>query len=183
LEGLVKQGSFRSDLFFRLSIMPVFLPPLREREGDIELLVQGILADLAQQHGLAPCSVDAPTLRRLEQHAWPGNVRELSNVLQRAVLLHDGDSLTLDLGGFGTQPEPTPGEADATRAPCDSALSFHHARALAVADFEARFVRSALAASEGNVSLAARQVGKERRSFGRLLKKYGIDRANFASAA
>jgi DNA-binding NtrC family response regulator len=176
LEDLVRRGSFRSDLYFRLSIMPVFLPPLRERAGDIQPLVEGILRNLADQHGLVPCRADAAALRQLERYHWPGNVRELANVLLRAVLLQDGQSGSIgpELLSLPTLPAADDGRAE---------LSFQHARAQAMADFEAHFVRRALAASAGNVSLAARRVGKERRSFGRLVKKYGIDRADFDLAA
>ena len=179
IEGLVQRSAFRSDLFFRLSIVPVFLPPLRERTGDVKLLVESFLRGLAEQYGSGQRRIDDASMRRLERYPWPGNVRELANVIHRIFLLAESDRLTLPPGALS----PIEGEAEGLPASmADLAESFQLARAQALADFECRFVRRALAESAGNVSLAARRAGKERRSFGRLLKKHGIDRADFASA-
>ena len=180
IEGLVRSGAFRSDLFFRLSIVPVFMPPLRERAGDVRFLVDNILHALAQQHGGGPRRIDEASLRRLEAHAWPGNVRELANVVQRLFLLADGDGLTLAADALGA-PDGEGSATSGSSAGMDE--SFQLARAQALAEFECRFVRRALSESAGNVSLAARRSGKERRSFGRLLKKHGIDRVDFGSAS
>ena len=179
IEGLVRSGAFRSDLFFRLSIVPVFMPPLRERAGDVRLLVDNFLRTLAKQHGGGPRRFDEASLRRLEAHPWPGNVRELANVVQRLFLLADGEGLTLAADALGA-PES---DGAATSASGAMAESFQLARTQALAEFECRFVRRALSDSAGNVSLAARRAGKERRSFGRLLKKHGIDRVDFGSAS
>ncbi|MBC7732240.1 MAG: sigma-54-dependent Fis family transcriptional regulator [Bacteriovorax sp.] len=179
IAGLVRSGAFRSDLFYRLSIVPVFMPPLRERAGDVRLLVDNFLRVLARQHGGGPRRIDEASLRRLEAYAWPGNVRELANVVQRLFLLADGDSLVLAADALGA-PE---GAAEAASMGAVAMVeSFQLARAQALAEFECRFVRRALSESAGNVSLAARRSGKERRSFGRLLKKHGIDRVDFGSA-
>ena len=179
IDDLVRSGAFRSDLFYRLSIVPVFMPPLRERPGDVRLLVDNFLRVLARQHGSGPRRIDEASLRRRETYPWPGNVRELANVVQRLFLLADEDSLTLPPDALGT-PE---GDAEAaSMSAVAMAESFQLARAHALAEFECRFVRRALSESAGNVSLAARRSGKERRSFGRLLKKHGIDRVDFGSA-
>jgi DNA-binding NtrC family response regulator len=180
IEGLVRSGAFRSDLFFRLSIVPVFMPPLRARAGDVRLLVNNFLGALAQQYGGGPRRIDEASLRRLEAYAWPGNVRELANVVQRLFLLADGQDLTLAADALGAIEDD--GAATAGNG-ADMAESFQLARAQALAEFERRFVRRALSESAGNVSLAARRAGKERRSFGRLLKKHGIDRVDFGSAS
>ncbi len=180
IEGLVRSGAFRSDLFFRLSIVPVLMPPLRERAGDVRLLVDNFLRALVQQHGGGPRRFDEGSLRRLEAQAWPGNVRELANLVQRLFLLADGAGLTLAPDALGASES----EGAATSAgDAGMAESFQLARAQALAEFECRFVRRALSESDGNVSLAARRAGKERRSFGRLLKKHGIDRVDFGSAS
>ncbi|MBS0445334.1 MAG: sigma-54-dependent Fis family transcriptional regulator [Proteobacteria bacterium] len=178
LEQLVQQGAFRSDLFFRLAIVPVHLPPLRERAGDVALLATSFLRGLAEQQGGGPARIDPETLWRMERYPWPGNVRELANVMQRAFLLADGDCIRLAPDALGDDDHASGGGAG--RDPM--AASFHAARAQALADFERRFVCRALAESAGNVSLAARRSGKERRSFGRLIKKHGIDRAEYGTA-
>ena len=182
IEGLVQRGAFRSDLFFRLSIVPVRLPPLRERDGDVKLLAESFLRGLADQHGSGPRRIDAASLRRLERYHWPGNVRELANVIQRAFLLADDECLTLDSDALGPLGARAEGAEAGGAGASGMAASYHLARAQALADFERRFVRRALEESAGNVSLAARRSGTERRSFGRLLKKHGLDRGNRASA-
>jgi transcriptional regulator with GAF, ATPase, and Fis domain len=184
LEQLVQSGAFRSDLFFRLAIVPVHLPPLRERDGDVQLLADSFLRGLVEQHGGGPRRIGVESMRRLGSHSWPGNVRELANVIQRAFLLADGDCLNLAPDALGASDGGHDGmhDVDADELSRMDA-SFHLAREQALADFERRFVRRALAESAGNVSLAAKRAGKERRSFGRLLKKHGIDRAEYGATA
>lgn len=175
IETLIKGGQFRSDLYFRLSVVPVSLPPLRERPGDVRLLADSFLHSLTAQHGGGPRRIDEATMQRLERYGWPGNVRELGNVIQRAFLLSESACLAIEPGGLG--------DVDTADHGHGLEVSFHRARAQALLEFECRFVRQALAQSAGNVSLAAKRAGKERRSFGRLLKKHGINRADFEAAA
>jgi transcriptional regulator with GAF, ATPase, and Fis domain len=178
LEECVRCGAFRRDLFFRLSVVPVHMPPLREREGDVRLLAEAFLRTHASQDACGPQRIDADTLRRLERYAWPGNVRELANVIQRAFLLAEDDCLML--------PPDALGLAGATAEAADDGSnslsgSYRVARRQVIADFEQRFVKRALAESGGNISLAAKRAGKERRSFGRLLKKHGIARSAYGA--
>ena len=108
LAAMVKSGAFRADLHYRLSVVPIRLPPLRERPGDIPALVEHFLQKHAARHRVAPPSPDAATLARAQAHAWPGNVRELENVVERAVVL----------GRFELpQTEPAPQPATSTPAP------------------------------------------------------------------
>ena len=172
---MVKGGQFRSDLYFRLSVVPVSLPPLRERHGDVRLLVDDLLRSLTAQHGGGPRCIDETAMQRLERYDWPGNVRELGNVIQRAFLLSESACLAIEPGVLGDVGTPDHGHR--------LEVSFRCARAQALLEFECRFVRQALAQSAGNVSLAAKRAGKERRSFGRLLKKHGINRADFEATA
>lgn len=176
LEECVRCGAFRRDLFFRLSVVPVHMPPLREREGDVRLLAEAFLRTHASQDACGPQRIDADALRRLERYAWPGNVRELANVIQRAFLLSEYDCLMLPPDALG------PASAVAEAADDGSNIlsgSYRAARRQVIADFEQRFVKRALAESGGNISLAAKRAGKERRSFGRLLKKHGIARSAY----
>jgi DNA-binding NtrC family response regulator len=176
LEERVESGAFRRDLFFRLSVVPIHLPPLRERQGDVRLLANAFLRKFLEEDSRGPHRIDPASLRRLERNFWPGNVRELANVIQRAFLLAEGDCLTLPPDALG------PAEEDTTH-PEETGLShsFRQARKQVIADFERRFLSRALAQSGGNISLAAKRAGKERRSFGRLLKKHGITRADYAA--
>ena len=174
----VRVGTFRRDLYFRLSVVPVHMPPLREREGDVKLLAEAFLCRLVNQEGGGPRRIDPASLCRLERHSWPGNVRELANIIHRAFLLAENECLILADDALGptedqsitTDPDTTPAE-----------LTYRVARKRLLADFERRFVIRALAESAGNVSLAARRAGKERRSFGRLLKKHGIARSDYST--
>lgn len=95
LEGLVEQKKFREDLFFRLNVIPLWVPPLRERTSDIEPLVKTFVKKYSDLHHKAAKSVDAEVLRELATYKWPGNVRELENAVERAVLLAEGPTLEL----------------------------------------------------------------------------------------
>jgi two-component system response regulator GlrR len=166
LESCVRDKQFRSDLYFRLNVLRVCLPPLRERSGDVALLARHFLEALNKNCGPIRKSLAASALRTLIVHDWPGNVRELANVVQRAALTSQGAqilpchiSLSDRPGGLG-------------RAPA----SFHRARAAAVEAFERHFVEELLRKHHGNVTRAAIEAQKDRRAFGRLVKKYKIDR-------
>jgi DNA-binding NtrC family response regulator len=168
LEQLCTRGQFRLDLYYRLSILDLRLPPLRERPGDPTLLARHFAAKVAARHALQPKDIEARTLRWFECWAWPGNVRELENLLFRAVLLSDGDVVDI---------EP-PGETTLTDdlRPDPLQLSFSKAKADTVARFERLYVEAVLKRANGNVTLAAQLAGKERRAFGKLLKKHAVDR-------
>ena len=96
LRAAVRDGKFRSDLFYRLNVFPLVMPPLRERTGDLPLLVAFFLERFSRKLGKRVTQVSADTMRRLEAYAWPGNVRELQNMLERAVVLSSGPSLVVD---------------------------------------------------------------------------------------
>jgi DNA-binding NtrC family response regulator len=158
LEEEVRAGRFRRDLFFRLSVLPIRVPPLRERMEDIPLLVDALLQRLSPKSRLS-----AAALKRLLAHPWPGNVRELRNVLERAVLLAKGEELgsaDLYLESSGSLPL--------------RAGSFMQAKRGVVEAFEKDYVRRILDESGGNVSQAARAGGMDRKNFQLLMKKHGI---------
>ena len=96
-KAAVAAGSFREDLFYRLHVLPLCLPPLRERAGDVALLAQAFLARFAEEEGRAFCGFDAEAARLLETYPWPGNVRELQNVIRRVVVLHDGAEVRAEM--------------------------------------------------------------------------------------
>ena len=93
LQAMVAAGTFRSDLYFRLEVFPIELPPLRERASDVPLIARAILAGLARRHHLEPPRLDEDAAELLAAQSWPGNVRELANVLERAVILAEGPVL------------------------------------------------------------------------------------------
>ena len=167
LECVVREGRFRSDLFFRLNVLRLRLPPLRERRGDVELLAHAALQNFWPADA-GPTAVFTPAaLRTLELHSWPGNVRELYNVIQRAVVACEGAPIVpehLDL------PQPQ------GLTPLELGSDFRSDRAAAVAEFERRYVEELLRKHNGNVTHAAREARQDRRAFGRFIKKYNINR-------
>jgi DNA-binding NtrC family response regulator len=100
LKRSVEKGDFREDLYYRLNVFPVAVPPLRERSGDIRILAEHFLARFSRQHGRPGLKISAGGLRALETHAWPGNVRELQNTIERAVILSDSGT-AIGASGFG----------------------------------------------------------------------------------
>jgi two-component system response regulator GlrR len=167
IEQLVREKKFRADLFFRLNVLRLHLVSLRERRSDIAVLIRHFLETLAVEHG-TPRKTLAPALvQRLAEYDWPGNVRELYNVLQRAVVFSQGTHILLtDLRGL-----PAPISA---AKPVNG--SFREARAHAVATFEKVYVEEMLRRAAGNVTRAARLAGKDRRVFGRLMKRHNVQR-------
>jgi transcriptional regulator with PAS, ATPase and Fis domain len=169
LRALIGEGRFREDLFYRLNVLAVRLPPLRERPGDIALLLDHFLRRGAASRGAPPPIVTAPIMRMIEEHGWPGNVRELISFTERILLLTDGEEVTegiveAALGGE-TRPaprRPTAGTATATLPD-------------AVRDLEERLVREALEAEAGNRTNAARRLGISLRALQYRLKAFEIE--------
>ncbi|MBL9103720.1 MAG: sigma 54-interacting transcriptional regulator [Myxococcales bacterium] len=184
LKAMVSAGSFREDLYFRLSVMTVELPPLRERGDDIVLLAEKFIADTARR---LPSTSAAPTLspaarQALLRHPWPGNVRELKNTLERATYLARGVIEPADLFLGRAQPAPTPAPAPA--APADQeplyALPFKEAKQTLLDGFETRYFSRLLEAHDHNLSRAAAAAGITRYYLRELLKRLGLHRTSAA---
>jgi two-component system response regulator GlrR len=167
-------GRFREDLFFRLNVLKLTLPPLRERPDDIALLAAHFLEQTNREAGRCLSGLSPAALHRLQAHAWPGNVRELKHVIQRAVVLAQGPALRaadIELDG-------QPDAADDA-----GAASFREAKARAVEAFERQYLQQLLAQSDGNISRAARAARKNRRALFELLRRHGIDAARYRAHA
>jgi len=174
LDALVSERQFRSDLYFRLNVLQLQLPPLRQRREDIAPLARHFLQSIRRTPGTPAPSFSLAALRALEQHSWPGNVRELFNTVQRAALLsRGGQILPAHLAIPGTRANPTADLAEGGKPP---AASFRAGRAAAVALFERSYVEQLLRKHGGNITRAAIEARKDRRAFGRLVKKYALDR-------
>jgi DNA-binding NtrC family response regulator len=201
LEDEVRAGRFRQDLFYRLSVVRLMLPSLRERPDDVPLLVRHFLKSQAYNKGSDGTqrvrSVSQPVLDCLARYHWPGNVRELVNVIERAVSFCDGESIEIDdlpehvrdaapstpisagdladsTGNFPRQ------EADAPRPPrdlIDGNVTFKDAKEQWVSSFERDYIISLLKKHGGNISHAARDSDIDRKYFRKLMKKYEIDAA------
>jgi DNA-binding NtrC family response regulator len=186
LPALVCAGRLRSDLYYRLCVLGIDLPPLRERHEDILLLAHYFLTKY-QEDG-RPLELSADAERSLLTYSWPGNVRELENVIQRAIAMTSAKIITTaDLGLGSAPPEllPQPATAPMTTLPAPAAGSdsrlppFIEAKRAVIEAFERSYLQQVLRAHRGNVSGAARSARKERRDFTRLLKKHQLDPHSF----
>jgi len=123
LEAAVERGTFREDLFYRLNVFPIRLPPLRERAEDLPILVEYLVDRFAKQTGKIIRNIEKQTLQRLTAYDWPGNVRELQNVIERAVVLSEGETFVIDESWFARkQRKPSNGTAVTTLADGEKAL-------------------------------------------------------------
>jgi DNA-binding NtrC family response regulator len=176
LAARARRGLFRQDLLFRLNVMGLEMPALRERRADVPALAKHFVRRLSRQYGRPERPLSRRSLALLDRYDWPGNVRELENLMHREFLLCQGSEIEVDANSLDTNRL----ESDAAALTLNGRDCFQVAKARAIAEFERSYLARLLAETQGNVSLAARRSGKERRSLGKLLKKYGIDRNQFA---
>ncbi|HZT55307.1 MAG TPA: sigma 54-interacting transcriptional regulator [Burkholderiaceae bacterium] len=169
LEARVADGRFRADLYYRLNVLTLALPPLRERLDDLGLLVERLLDDIGLRLG-HPIEIDAAALQVLAQHAWPGNVRELGNVLERALLRHETQRLTADqiASVLPAAVLALPAAASAETSAAVEPL------AMAVATAERRSIGAALRATGGNKVAAAQALGISRAALYQKLAALGL---------
>jgi DNA-binding NtrC family response regulator len=160
LGEMVRAKTFRGDLFYRINAVSIRVPPLRERAGDIPLLVQRIIASISQRDGIPSRRLSGEALGRLREYAWPGNVRELENVLERALIVAEGAEITARELAFSGE------------APVDDHRSPGRLRSLR--EIEIGHIRDILTATKGNESEAARILGIHRDTLYRKLRRYGI---------
>lgn len=176
LADVIALGRFRGDLMYRLKILHLVLPPLRTRVGDAERLAQHFVTQFCAIYRLAPKCFDAATLAWLRAARWPGNVRELENWVHRELLMADGAMIRAASAEALSTPAATPATTTAGGALVAAIGTFQRAKAEAVRRFEREYVLVVMRQAVGNVTRAAQLAGKERRAFGKLLKKHGIDR-------
>ncbi len=174
----VEEGMLRKDLYFRLNVVPIRLPPLRERVTDVPVLLQHFLKNYTSQYhgeGAAPPRIGAEAGAALRAYPWPGNVRELQNLAERLVSLGEpGKELRWeDLPEEIRHPDgfAVPGAVQVHRP---SGLAFREAKALAVDAFERSYLRELMARHKGNISSAAREAQVDRRTVHRMLKRHGL---------
>ena len=175
LEEQVRAGHFRLDLFHRIRVLGIKLPPLRERTEDIPLLVGHFTELCSRDLGRAPVQFTPEAMRILTGYCWPGNVRELQNVLRETLVMTTGQGIT---------PEDLPEYVVADAATCCSKQesNFFEERDRRIAAFETEFIQNLLSASQGDVSAAAREMKVPRCTFYRLLKKHDVNPAHFRRA-
>jgi len=175
LKTMIAEGKFREDLFFRLNIIPIELPPLRERKGDIPLLIRHFTNKFIDEFGKELRGISPEAMQFLEGYSYPGNVRELANTIERAVVLAEGDIIRkenlelsdtaeLPLGFDGYVPTNVEALKEVKR----------HLRDRSVENVEKAFVMSALKRNNWNISRAAEETGMLRPNFQAMLKRLGI---------
>ncbi len=177
LEEEVRGSHFREDLYYRLRVVEIELPALRERIEDIAALSERFLGQVAERLGRERKPLGANALTRLSRHAWPGNVRELRNVLERAAVLAAGEEITeidLQLGGAS--------EVAAALTP-DLTLPFAEAKKQTVETFERQYLSEALREYEGNVSRTANAIGMVRQSLQQKIRELGLSADEFRRRA
>ncbi|MFH2005887.1 MAG: sigma-54 dependent transcriptional regulator [bacterium] len=158
LELLVEQGAFRADLFYRINVIPLAVPSLRERRTDIPLLVGHFISRIAASEDEPPITISPEALQKLSAHAWPGNVRELENVIERVAALASGDRVDVEaLPAFVT------GGGEATGSLYETVIAGETTLPQAVNALEQQVLREALRRCDGNKSAAAAMVGISRR--------------------
>jgi DNA-binding NtrC family response regulator len=182
LKQAVEAGSFREDLYYRLKVITISIPPLRDRKDDIPLLVEHFLRKHRGNLRKKPIRVSDETLLVLRDYSWPGNVRQLENALIRALVLCPGEVIEpLDL------PEEITGggrekKEEETRIPTDREKLKQMKKMIqqkVKAEMERKFIVEALRLGKGNVLRSAANVGMDRRQFQNLIKKYGIFKDDF----
>ncbi|MCC6235060.1 MAG: sigma-54-dependent Fis family transcriptional regulator [Verrucomicrobiales bacterium] len=174
LAEAVQHSRVRADLFYRLNVLRLRLPPLRDRVGDLPVLVAHFLQHYAAEHGKTLSGLTDAARRKLSLHAWPGNVRELENVIERAVLIAQGCQIEAH--------DLSLGESEVVHS---EPGSFKAEKARAIEHFEQSYLRQMLVACDGNISRAARAAQKNRRAFWELLRKHRlrIQPVNFPAPA
>lgn len=161
-------GEFRKDLYYRLNVVSLRLPPLRHRREDILLLARHFLCRAGREYGQFDLCLSPHAEDRLLDYAWPGNVRELENVIRQAIFLSETSTIRpVDI-------RFVPEETGPSSAPGPTRESLKVAKAQVIATFERGYLTEVLAACDGNISRAARQAQKNRRAFFALLKKYEL---------
>jgi DNA-binding NtrC family response regulator len=178
LEEEVRRGRFREDLYYRLRVVEIELPPLRERPEDVPALSQRFLERVAQRLGLEKKRLGEGALAALVSHTWPGNVRELQNAIERAAVLAPGPvieaaDLLLSAGREGLPPA----------APEAGGQGFSEAKRRAVEHFERAFLLAALRRSGGNVSRAAEAIGMVRQSLQQKIRELGLRSEDWGGGA
>lgn len=171
LETAVGKGVFRRDFFYRLSVISLLLPPLRERHEDIPLLANHFLEKYAREFDKPVAKFSDDVMWRLSHHDWPGNVRELEHVVEQAVALSEGEIID-EVNNISI-----PSVIDNRQE------SFNRAKTKMVAEFEKTYIQNMLTAHKGNITQAAQAARKHRRAFWQLIRKHGIDVAHFKPAS
>jgi len=175
LKKLVKEGTFRSDLYFRLNVVPINIPPLRERPEDIPDLIQHFINKYSQECGKAINRIKPDAITFLQQYDYPGNVRELENLIERAVVLCLNNELGLNDFNY-TMPSNNNSSSDKDQF---YNIPYRDAKRLLLESFEKQYFSNLLSTTHGNISQAAQMADMDRNNFKDKLQSYNIDPHDF----
>jgi transcriptional regulator with PAS, ATPase and Fis domain len=191
LEARIREGSFRADLYYRLYILSIHMPPLRQREVDVNILIDHFIAQFDHQYNIGFKTLSPQLLTMLNQFSWPGNVRELENLMHRLYLCSTNNVIGVELLDDGYLSKMSGSSvcvkdeivkritnASFVQNVDGENYDFSRDKRIAVEYFEQEYVDRVMLKAKGNVTLAAKMCGKERRAFGKLVKKYGIKKDN-----
>lgn len=174
LKQMVNEGKFRDDLYYRLYVFPIHLPPLRERKEDIPLLAYHFLKKYSTLARKQITAISDEAMRALIEHQWPGNVRQLEHIIERAVIITDGNTIDLQHIVTAFSMGKTVNKVALPRTSAELKQLKKHVREQAVQELERQFILNALARNNWNVTRAAQEVGMHRPNFQALMKKYNI---------
>jgi len=183
LEKMIEDGEFREDLYYRLNVFPINLPPLRDRLEDLPILVHHFIAKFARQMGASPSQASAEALAKLREYNWPGNVRELENIIERATILAKGAPLGAQHLDFGRRAQGSAASAATSSGPVPILASApapapaEDGKSLAerLLDSERKEIMAAVEKSRGNIASAARTLGINRSTLYYRLRKHGLE--------
>ena len=186
LAALVAEGKFREDLYYRLNVIDIHLPALKDRPGDIALLVSRFLREFSAANGGVVKGIDAQAMKALEDYTWPGNVRQLRNVMEKMVVLAGSERLTLadvpvEITAAASATEPAAKATDVTPVPVPTAVPTVPSSGGTLADRERQQILAALEACSGNKTAAAQRLGISRRTLHRKLNAYAEANAALSS--
>jgi DNA-binding NtrC family response regulator len=195
LETMVSQGRFREDLYYRIKVVEIRIPPLRERREDIPPMVQAFIREASQRYGKPEKNLAPEAMRACIEHPWKGNARSLKAAIDQAVILSAGDEIAADELFSGSEPElaehngaapAAAGSVDPSASAAEAeerGMTFREAKEKFVGDWERDFFLRALRATGGNISRAAERTGMYRQSFQQKLRELGIKASDAAAKA
>ncbi len=180
LEKMIEEGEFREDLYYRLNVFPINLPPLRDRLDDIPVLAHHFVSKFARTMGTAPAGVSVGAVAKLREYGWPGNVRELENIIERAMILARGLEVGTQHLDFGRRAQShAPGSGSFTLIAVEPVALAHadEGRSLAerLLDSERKEIVAAVEKSRGNIASASRMLGINRSTLSYRLRKHGLE--------
>ncbi len=180
LEKMIEEGEFREDLYYRLNVFPINLPPLRDRLDDLPVLVAHFVAKFARSMGASPSAASPEAIQKLREYNWPGNVRELENIIERATILAKGSPLAAQHLDFGRRAQPSssgPTQSGAVPMLAVAPAAAEDGKSLAerLLDSERKEIIAAVEKSRGNIASAARTLGINRSTLYYRLRKHGLE--------